>query len=130
MIRFGSLHVRGPVLAGALAGVLTMQACAEYRITVPDSDPFQPEGQKSEYVDKAMNAYLWGNILDPQVLAAECQGQGINDVVVDRAYYQDLISVFTLGIWMPFDVRFRCKAPPPRGDVFPLPEPAEPAHPQ
>ena len=110
----------------ALAGALALQACAEYRISVPDSDPFQPEGQQSEYVEKTMNAWLWGNILDPQVLAAECEGEGINDVVVDRAYYQDLISVLTLGIWMPFDVRFRCKAPATSGSVFPLPKPAQP----
>lgn len=96
---------------GVLAALLTLQACAEYRISVPDSDPIQLEGQDSPYVERSMNAYLWGSFLDPQLVAAECQGQGINDVVVDRAYYQDLISVVTLGIWMPFDVRFRCKAP-------------------
>jgi hypothetical protein len=106
-----------------LAGVLAVQACAEYRISVPDSDPIQLEGQESEYVDRTMNAYLWGNFLDPQVVAADCQGEGINDVVVDRSWQQDLISVLTLGIWMPSEVRYRCKAPATSGSVFPEPKP-------
>jgi hypothetical protein len=119
MSTLGGILVRGALLAGVLA----VQACAEYRISVPDSDPIQLEGQESEYVDRTMNAYLWGNILDPQVVAAECQGEGINDVIVDRTWHQDLISVFTLGIWMPSEVRYRCKAPATSGSVFPEPRP-------
>jgi hypothetical protein len=103
--------------------LVAAQGCAEYRITVPDSDPIQLEGQDSEYVERTMNAYLWGSMLDPQVLAAECQGEGINDLVVDRSWHQDLTSVLTLGIWMPFEVRYRCKAPPTSGSVFPVPKP-------
>lgn len=110
---------RGPLLAGVLA----LQACAEYRVSVPDSDPIQLEGQESEYVERTMDAYLWGGILDPQVVAADCQGEGINDIVVHRTWQQDLISVLTLGIWMPADVRYRCKAPPTSGSVFPEPKP-------
>jgi hypothetical protein len=119
----GGPVARAPALAGALAGGLILQACAEYRISVPDPDPIQLEGQRSEYVHRTMTAYLWGNILDPQVVAAECQGEGINDVVVDRTWQQDLISVLTLGIWMPSEVRYRCKAPATRGSVFPEPTP-------
>ena len=50
----------------ALSAVLCLAACAEYRISVPDSDPIQLEGQDAPYVERSMNAYLWGNILDPQ----------------------------------------------------------------
>lgn len=112
-----------PLACGAIvAGLSTLQACAEYRITVPDSDPIQLEGQ-DEYVRRSMNAWFWGNSMDPQVLAADCQGEGINDLVVERSYDQDLISVLTLGIWMPFEVRYRCKAPPTSGATFPEPKP-------
>jgi len=72
--------VRGDLL-------VAVPACAEYRISVPHSDPIQLEGQESEYVD--------------------------------RAWHQDLIRVFTLGIWMPNDVRYRCKAPATSGSDFP-----------
>jgi hypothetical protein len=102
------------------AGLLAVPGCASYQITVPDSDPIQLEGQNDPYVEKTMHAYFWGLVLDPQVLAAECQGQGINDVFVDRTLAQDLAGVFTLGMWMPTDVRFRCKAPPTRGGDFPV----------
>ena len=112
------------LMRGALLVVLlAVQACAQYQITVPDSDPIRLEGQEGEYVERTVNAYLWGSILDPQLVAAECHGEGINDVVVDRSYFQDLTGVLTLGIWMPFDVRFRCKAPPTSGSVFPVPKP-------
>jgi len=110
--------MRGPAI---MAGLLALPGCADYQITVPDSDPIQLEGQQKPYVEKTMNAYFWGLYLDPQVLAAECQGQGINDVFVDRNFGDDLASVLTLGMWMPTDVRFRCKAPPTTGGVIPVP---------
>lgn len=58
-----------------LAAVPAVPACAEYRISMPHSDPIQLEGQESEYVDRTMKAYLWDNILDPQVVAAVPQGR-------------------------------------------------------
>jgi Bor protein len=118
----GSVAMRGPVLvAAALTGVLALQGCAEYRVSVPDSDPIQLEGQESEYVARTVDAYFWGSVLEPQVVAADCEGEGINDVVVQRTGQQDLISVLTLGIWMPSDVRYRCNAPP--ATVVPEPKP-------
>lgn len=104
----------------AAAGLLCLAGCASYQVTIPDSDPIQLEGQEAAYVEKTMHAYFWGLVLDPQVLAADCRGQGINDVVIDRTLGHDLAGVFTLGIWMPADVRFRCKAPPTRGGDFPV----------
>lgn len=109
------------ILIGFLLGLLALPGCANYQVTIPDSDPIQLQGQDDPYVGRTMHAYFWGLILDPQVLAAECQGQGINDVVVDRSFAHDLASVLTLGIWMPVDVRFRCKAPATRPGVIPLP---------
>lgn len=122
----GNLVVCRPVLAGGLAAILALQGCAAYRISVPDPDPIQLEGQQDEYFTRSMDAYLWGNFLDPQVVTAECQGEGINDVVVNRTLQQDLVSVLTLGIWMPTEVRYRCKAPGTNGSVFPEPEPPNP----
>ena len=107
--------------AALLAAIIGLASCAQYQITIPDSDPIQLEGQDGPYVSKTMHAYFWGNIMDPQVLAAACQGQGINDVFVDRNFAYDLASVLTLGVWSPLDLRFRCKAPPPRSGAFPDP---------
>ena len=102
-----------------LVGLLLLPSCAEYQVRVPDSDPIQLEGQEDEYVEKTIHAYFWGSVLDPQAVAAECQGEGINDIVIDRSYAHDLASALTLGIWMPMDVRFRCKAPGIDGGEFP-----------
>ena len=109
-------------VAGYIASLLlVLPGCASFQVTVPDSDPIQPEGQASEYQEKTLHAYFWGLVLDPQVFAAECHGQGINDVVVYRTFAHDLAGVMSLGLWMPTEVRFRCKAPPTRGGVLPVP---------
>lgn len=104
-----------------LAALLLLCGCASYQVTVPDSDPIRLEGQATAYQKKTMHAFFWGLLLDPQVFAAECHGQGINDVVIDRTLVHDLAGVITLGLWMPTDVRFRCKVPPTRPGVLPVP---------
>jgi Bor protein len=99
------MRQRFPVLV-LVVGLAYAQGCATYRVTIPDSDP-----QVQTYRGGAMHAYFWGKWYAPEVMAAECQGEGVNDVVITRTYLQDLASVFTFGIWMPADVQFRCKAP-------------------
>ena len=95
----------------------SMAGCAQYRITVPDSDPTD-----IQYRDARMHAYLWGSIMSPLVESAECEGEGINDVIVIDHLGYDLISVLTLGIWKPISVRYRCHAPGASGSVVPFPE--------
>ena len=68
-----------------------------------------------------MNAYAWGLLLDPEVVGADQCRDGINDVFVDRNFGQDLASVVTLGLWMPAEVRYHCKAPGTTGGVYPSP---------
>jgi hypothetical protein len=96
-------------------GLLALAGCADYHLTVPDSDPFQPRGQATPYKTYNANAYFWGLMLDPQVLPADCEGQGINDVFVHRNFGQDVASVLTLGIWMPAEISYQCHAPPTAG---------------
>lgn len=112
---------RARLAAACLAGLLALSGCASFQVSVPDSDPIQLEGQATAYQKKTLHAFFWGLLLDPQVFAAECHGQGINDVVIDRTLAHDLAGVITLGLWMPTDVRFRCKAPPTRPGVLPVP---------
>src|SRR5262249_54472014 len=105
----------------AMLGLLMLGGCADYHLTVPDSDPFTPRGQESAYKTYNANAYLWGLVLDPQVLPADCQGQGINDVFVHRNFGQDVASVLTLGLWMPSQISYQCHAPPTTGGTIPVP---------
>lgn len=114
-------HFRSRFVAVCMASLLFLPGCASFHLTVPDSDPIQPEGQAAEYQKKTMHAYFWGLVLDPQVFSAECRGQGMNDVVIYRTLAHDLAAVVTLGLWMPTEVGFRCKAPPTRPGVLPVP---------
>lgn len=109
-----------PVLV-LLASLAFVQGCAEYQVRIPSSHP-----DDINYKGGIMKAWLWGKWVAPEVLAAECQTEGINDVVVKRNYLHDLASVFTFGIFMPIEVNFRCEsASAVEGDVsdFDIPDP-------
>ena len=103
--QFHSKKARGIVRWSFLVCLLALTGCAEYHVTIPDSHP-----SDINYQGTTMKSYLWGKWYDPQVLAAECQTEGINDVLIKRNYLHDLISVFTFGIVMPIDVNFRCES--------------------
>lgn len=113
--------LRSACLAACMAGFLILSGCASFQITVPDSDPIKPKGHTEGYLKKTMHAYFWGWVLDPRILSAECEGQGINDVIIYRSLAHDLAGVVTLGLWMPTEVYYRCKAPPARLSVPPSP---------
>ena len=122
MISIGTIKNRGRMHHVAIgAGLLVLAGCADYHLTVPDSDPYTPRSQTTAYKTYTANAYAWGLILDPQVLPADCQGQGINDVFIKRNFGQDLASVLTLGLWMPAEVSYQCHAPPTTGGSIPVP---------
>lgn len=117
-----STRFRRQLVAAGMAATLFLQGCASFQITIPASDPMRQPGYTDGYQKKTMHAYFWGLLLDPQVLTAECYGQGINDVIIYRTFAHDLAGVFTLGLWMPTEVYFRCKAPPARpGGMLPSP---------
>ena len=98
--------------------LLAISGCAHYRVEIPSDDSTETQGQ---YEEASMNAYLWGNYMDPLRVVAPCQDDGINDVVIDDNFGYDLISVLTLGIWKPMSVRFRCKAASSSGGTVPFP---------
>ncbi len=99
------------VLAAAL---LALSGCASHQVRTPDSDPLE-----QTYENRTVHAYFWGAVLSPQVVAADCEG-GLNDVVVKDNFLYDLAGVLTLGLWMPGEVEFRCRAP--SGDLGDFPE--------
>ena len=97
------------VAALALSASLCVQGCANYQVRIPDSKPLN-----AEYKRGTMHALFWGFWASPQVMSADCK-RGINDVVVKSNYLYDLATVVTLGIWMPIEVSYRCKAPAVQG---------------
>ena len=113
---------KGLPLVALLASLAVAQGCADYQVRTPDSDTLSEPYQREE-----PTAFFWGLMLDPQVVTADCE-DGVNDVVVKRAFIHDLVSVLTLGIVMPTAVEYRCRAP--RGDSGSFPEaPEEPEEP-
>ncbi len=100
--------------AGALLSAIVLAGCASHQVRTPDSDPLE-----QTYESRMVHAYFWGAVLDPQVVAADCE-DGLNDVVVEDNFLYDLAGVVTLGIWMPGEVRYRCRAP--AGDLGDFPE--------
>lgn len=90
----------------AFAAMVLLQGCANYQARVADGKPLEPD-----YAGGMMNAYLWGAYVSPEIRSAEDCRNGMYDVVVESNYLYSLASVFTLGIWMPVDVSYRCKAP-------------------
>ena len=96
-----------------MAVLVASQGCSTHQVRTPNSDPLQ-----QTYQSASPQAYFWGLVLSPQVVTASC-ADGVNDVVVKRTYLHDLASVITLGIWMPSEVEFRCRAPRGDGGRFP-----------
>lgn len=89
----------------AVGAMVLTQGCANYQARVADGKPLQ-----QEYSGGMMNAYVWGGYVSPEIRSAEDCKNGMYDVVVENNYLYSLASVFTLGIWMPMDVSYRCKA--------------------
>ena len=97
----------------AVVAALLSQGCANYQARVADGKPLH-----NEYDGGMMSAYAWGVWVSPEIRSAETCKQGMYDVVVENNYFYSLASVVTLGLWMPIDVSYRCKAPGvPTGDA-------------
>ena len=91
----------------ALTMALALQGgCANYQTRIADGKPLH-----QQYESGTMNAYAWGYWVSPEITSAEQCRQGMYDVVVESNYFYSLATVVTLGLWMPMDVSYRCRAP-------------------
>lgn len=104
------ITIRKCLAVGAIVTVVLVQGCANYQARVADGKPSQPE-----YEGGMMNAWLFGGYVKPEIQSAEECKHGMYDVVTKSNYLYSLATVVTLGIWMPMDVEFRCKAPGVQG---------------
>jgi hypothetical protein len=100
---------RGFAIVAVIIAVL-LPGCANYQARVADGKPLEPE-----YQGGMMSAYAWGSWVSPEIMSAEECKRGMYDVVVESNYLYSLASVVTLGLWMPVDVSYRCKAPGVQG---------------
>lgn len=87
------------------AAMVMMQGCYHFRV-----DTTAPQG--TEIHKKTMHAFLWG-LVQPSPID-DCDDKGVTDVRASTNLGYQVISVATLGIWVPMDVEWRCtKRPPP-----------------
>ncbi len=95
------------VVALALSLIFS-QGCAQYRLDMKDSDPAE-----KPYKGEMIHALGWGLLYKPMQITTDCNTEtGINDVIVKSNYLYNLVSVLTLGIWMPIEIEHRCQAGP------------------
>lgn len=89
----------------AISVLVLLAGCVEYRVGVRN------ENVATEQTD-TVHSFFWGAHMCPERLTAECGQRSIDSVIIGRNFGYDLISVFTLGIWAPLEVTYRCSAGP------------------
>jgi hypothetical protein len=82
--------------------------CATYRI-----DTYRQPG--TEYQQCKVNSFFWGLLQSPQeVTTPVCDSlgsPGLSEVVLRRNFGDYVASVFTLGIWNPALLKWKCSKP-------------------
>lgn len=104
-------RIRTALIAMAAAAFAVVTGCANYQTRVADGKPLDDQ----TYHGGTMHALLWGAYVKPEIMSAEDCKRGMYDVVAENNYLYSLVSVVTIGIWMPLDVKYRCKAPGVQG---------------
>lgn len=90
------------------------QGCYHYRVTTDDRPA-------TEYEKKTVHNLLWG-LLTQDAPAADCVGEGksngLSEVRISTNLGYLIISVATVGIWVPLDVEWRCARLPVQEGEF------------
>ncbi len=81
---------------------------------IGDSQPQNMPG--TEWKSANLNSFLWGLIRQDLPITncrlANGQRLGIEEIRLGRSFLQVLATLFTLGIWAPVRVSWRCCRPP------------------
>lgn len=91
---------------------LSLQAgCYHYRVVAPKPDP------ATDYEHRTVHALFWG-LVQQDVPSDDCVSNAMDEVRVTTNFGYLVVSVVTLGIWVPLDVEWRCaKIPPSEGEI-------------
>ncbi len=92
-----------------VALLLTGSSCFHYRVAAPG-----PERPATDYKGKMAHAYLWGMFQKPNPITPDNCPDGVDlyDVRVTTNYAYLLVSVLSLGIWVPMEIEWRCAKKP------------------
>jgi len=99
------MHRRFRAHAMIVAVAIGLAGCANYHLRSPEPNP------ATGYKHATLHAFLWGAIEETEV-ADTCESDAIDEVRVRNNYGYALITVVTLGIWMPMDVAWKCRKRP------------------
>ncbi|GEM_PF-2082231 len=80
--------------------------CYHYRVIAPDPEP------ATEYEKRTVHSLFWGVMQARDISADDCLSNALDEVRVTTNLGYSIVSVATLGIWMPMDMRWRCAKEP------------------
>jgi hypothetical protein len=101
------------IIALLVGASFLTQGCYHYRIASAVQDP------STSYQKKTVNSYFWGLVQGKKengidVVTKNCDSININkidEVVVSTNFGYALITVVTLGIWCPMEIKWKCAKP-------------------
>ncbi len=90
--------------------LFSTESCYHYRVLTTESDP------ATEYQSKVVYSYFWGLVNNPKdFVVPNCNNKNaLDEVRVTTNYGYSILTVITLGIFSPIEVKWRCSKPPKR----------------
>jgi len=86
--------------------ILIAPSCYHYRVVVPDPDP------ATDYESRIAHSLFWGLIQSKDISADDCLSNALDEVHVTTNLGYSIISVATVGIWMPVNIQWKCAKEP------------------
>ena len=102
-----ALHTRPAKLLLLLLLTANLQSCYHYRVLNTTNDP------ATEYQKKVLWSYAWGLVNKPgNFQVPNCStDNALDEVVYSKNFGQSLLTVITLGIVSPVEVKWKCHKP-------------------
>ena len=101
-------HGKNILLVLCILILVTAESCYHYRIINTHNDP------ATEYRDTVMRSYFWGLVNKPQNFhVPNCVDTcaALDEVVLSKKFGQSVITVITLGIVSPVEIKWKCHKP-------------------
>ena len=90
-----------------VAVLVSTQSCYQYRVLNTNNDP------STEYQTTVMWSYAWGLVNKPKDFHVPNCGtsNAIDEVLFKKKFGHTVLTLFTLGIVSPVEVKWRCHKP-------------------
>jgi len=88
-------------LCVALIALAATSGCYHYRVTPANTAPADDGHSTTKH------SFFWG-LLQERAEEPNCQGNGAAEIVASTNFGYALVSVVTLGIWVPLHLEWKC----------------------